>query len=207
MSRIFVTLCTCSGLLSSALDALNDATLADIQAHYANPTERPYPPQDNPLLDELAQYLELAGISDPVTKIYVTTELRAAHLPLLLALFVIRHLSFFDFDSNLRQLMHRAKKKSADWFDFPPFVVGVLTLLKQFHSLHTQKFLSYMGQHVRALVQATERGEPSRKTLLEYPPGVVNVLLFLEEFVNYGALPRRVVEQYLPAFILNSFSA
>ena len=36
--------------------------------------------------------------------------------------------------------------------DFFPFVVGVITLLKQFHSIHTQKFLALLGQYVRSYV-------------------------------------------------------
>ncbi len=233
-----------SGLLNSTLGAFNDAVLADIEAHYANPTERPYPPSDNTLLAELTTYLELAGMSDPLTKIYVAAELRAKHLPLLLSVFVIAQLQHFDYDPTLRQLVHRAKRKrsvsgcacwcdrcesdclclcarvvvrfvlfsfasvssSKDWFDFTPFVVGVLTLLKQFHSLHTQKFLSYLGQHVRCLVNGLDRSEKAaQKRADDYPPSVVNVLLFLEEFCTYGTLARRIVEQYLPSFVLNSF--
>lgn len=193
-----------SGLLSSSLQAFNDAVLADIQAHYANPEHKPYPPQENTLLTELSEYLQLSGMEDPLTKIYVAAELRAKHLPLLLALFVIQQLKAFEYDSVLRQLV--CGKKHKEWFDFTPFVVGVLTLLKQFHSLHTQKFLSYMGQHVRSLVATLDQSEQkARKAATDYPDSLVNVLLFLEEFCNYGTLSRRVVEQYLPAFVLNSF--
>lgn len=73
------------------------------------------------------------------------------------------------YDTTLRQLVHTAKRKSKDWFDFTPFVVGVL-LLKQFHSLHTQKFLSYLGQHVRCLVNGLDRNEAAAKNVEDYPP-------------------------------------
>jgi WASH complex subunit strumpellin len=193
-----------SGLLSSALDAANQAVLADVQAHYADPAESPYPPPDNPLIADLSRYLELSGVNDPLLKIYVATDLRTKNLPLLLALFVFSQLNNFKHDPVLRQLVHKSKKK--DFYDFAPFVVGVLTLLKQFHSLHVQAFLGYLGQYVRVLMNSMDRSEQAaKKNLNEYPEAVVNCLVFLEEFCNYGAMQRRVVEQYLPSWALDCF--
>ncbi len=190
-----------SGLLASALDATNKAVLADVQAHYSAPAEKPYPPADNPLMPDLSTYLELSGVSDPLTKIYVAAELRTKHLPLLMALFVLSELQNFAYDATLQQLVHKNKKKG--FFDFAPFVVGVLSLFKQFHSLHVQLFLSYLGQYVRTMVNSMDR---SKKNMSELPEPVVNCLMFLEEFVNYGGLQRRIVEQYVPKWLLDSFS-
>ena len=39
--------------------------------------------------------------------------------------------------------------------DAIPFIVGLITLLKQFNSLHTQKFFAFLGQYVRAYVNFT----------------------------------------------------
>jgi WASH complex subunit strumpellin len=153
------------------------------------------------LIADLSTYLELSGMSDPLTKIYIAAELRTKHLPLLVALFVLNELQNFVFDPTLQQLVHKNKKKG--FFDFVPFVVGVLSLFKQFHSLHVQQFLSYLGQYVRTMVNSMDR---SKKNLSELPEPVVNCLMFLEEFVNYGALQRRVVEQYLPKWLLDAFS-
>ena len=47
------------------------ALVADIQRHYQDPS-LPYPKEDNPLLFELAAYLECAGISNPFTKVKLT---------------------------------------------------------------------------------------------------------------------------------------
>lgn len=196
-----------SGLLSSALDAANQAVLADVQAHYANPAEHPYPPPDNTLISDLSRYLELSGVTDPLTKIYLASDLRSKHLPLLLALFVFSQLSQFQYDATLEQLVHKNKKKG--FYDFTPFVVGCVTLLKQFHSLHTQKFLGYLGQYIRVLVSSMDRSEQAQKkvkVLTEYPEAVVNCLVFLEEFCNYARMQRRVAEQYLPAWVLDTFT-
>ena len=42
--------------------------LADVEAHYHDPC-RPYPKDDNPLMYELASYLESAGLSNPLSKV------------------------------------------------------------------------------------------------------------------------------------------
>jgi WASH complex subunit strumpellin len=187
-----------SGLLSSALDAVNQAVLADVQAHYAAPTEQPYPPPENTLIADLSTYLELSGVNDPLTKIYVTAELRTRHMPLLVFLFVLSELQNFAYDPALQQLINKNKKKG--FYDLAPFVVGVVSLLKQFHSLHVQQFLAFLGQYVRTMVNAIDR---TKKTIPDLPEAAVVCLMFLEEFVTYAAMPRRVLESYLPKWLLD----
>lgn len=46
--------------------------------------------------------------------------------------------------------------KTKNTIDSTPFIVGVITLLKQFHSLNTQKVLAYLSQYVRSLINATQ---------------------------------------------------
>jgi WASH complex subunit strumpellin len=50
------------------------------------------------------------------------------------------------------------KPKDKNSVDAIPFVVGVITLLKQFHSVYTQQFLAYLGQYVRSLINITIGG-------------------------------------------------
>lgn len=45
-------------------------------------------------------------------------------------------------------------KKPTDPLDAPPFVIGCITLLKQFHVGNTDQFLALMGQYVRSFVNA-----------------------------------------------------
>ena len=50
-----------------------------------------------------------------------------------------------------------AKKPGADLLDGAPFVTGIFTLLKQFHSEITDQFLAVMGQYARSLVEGSQR--------------------------------------------------
>lgn len=67
---------------------------------FCSPTEKPYPPENNPLLHELSVYLETAGYSDPLEKIYTPSE-PLENVGLLMFLFVIAHLPKFTYDELL----------------------------------------------------------------------------------------------------------
>ena len=55
-------------------------------------------------------------------------------------------------------------RKPADPVDWPPLVLGLLTLLKQFHSRYTEQFLALIGQFIRSTMeQCTRYGGPVRQ--------------------------------------------
>lgn len=48
-------------------------------------------------------------------------------------------------------------RKPADPVDWPPLVLGLLTLLKQFHSRYTEQFLALTGQFIRSTMEQCTR--------------------------------------------------
>ena len=46
-------------------------------------------------------------------------------------------------------------RKPTDQIDSAPFVVGMITVLKQFNSEYQEQFFACCGQYVRSLVEAT----------------------------------------------------
>lgn len=48
-------------------------------------------------------------------------------------------------------------RKPADPVDWPPLVLGLLTLLKQFHARYTEQFLALIGQFIRSTVEQCTR--------------------------------------------------
>lgn len=180
--------------LAAALDNLNKALLADIEAHYRDPS-LPYPKEDNTLLYEFTAYLEAAGIHNPLNKIYITTK-RLPYFPIINFLFLIAQLPKLQYNKNLGMVC----RKPADPVDWPPLVLGLLTLLKQFHSRYTEQFLALIGQFIRSTMeQCTSQKMP------EMPADAVGALLFLEDYVRYTKLPRRVAEAHVPNFIFDEF--
>eukprot|EP00823_Brevimastigomonas_motovehiculus_P005461 TRINITY_DN4036_c0_g1_i1.p1 TRINITY_DN4036_c0_g1~~TRINITY_DN4036_c0_g1_i1.p1 ORF type:complete len:1167 (+),score=288.35 TRINITY_DN4036_c0_g1_i1:375-3503(+) len=185
-----------SKLLSCALDVMNKALLNDLKAHYAKPEQRPYP--GNELISELSAFLETAGISSPITKIYITTE-PLEGIPVLMFLFVLAQLTALQWKKNISTLVCANR---AVPLDGGPLVVGVITLLKQFHSSHVHTFLAYLGQYVRASISVQATSSTKTNGL---PPMVVNVLLFLEEFCRFSGVSRKALDSLVPSYIFDRF--
>ncbi|XP_077991105.1 WASH complex subunit 5-like [Glandiceps talaboti] len=184
-----------SKLLASALQTINKGLLTDIEAHYKDPS-LPYPKEENPLMYELTSYLESAGISNPFTKIYITTK-RIPYFPLFAFLFVIAHLPKLQYTKTVGSMVCKNPKEPLDG---PPLVAGFVTLLRQFHSENTDHFLGLLGQYVRSMVEAVAISQK-----VELPAEVVNILVFLEEFLNYADIPRKKVEAHIPAYLFDEF--
>uniref|UniRef100_A0A8C6KXU5 WASH complex subunit 5 n=1 Tax=Nothobranchius furzeri TaxID=105023 RepID=A0A8C6KXU5_NOTFU len=167
--------------LGAALENLNKSLLADIEAHYQDPTF-PYPKEDNTLLYEITAYLEAAGIHNPLNKIYITTK-RLPYFPIINFLFVIAQLPKLQYSKNQGMTC----RKATDPVDWLPLVLGMLTLLKQFHSRYTQQFLALIGQFIRSIMeQCTSQKIP------DMPSDVVGALMFLEDYVKYTKLSRKL---------------
>uniref|UniRef100_A0A673MXU4 WASH complex subunit 5 n=1 Tax=Sinocyclocheilus rhinocerous TaxID=307959 RepID=A0A673MXU4_9TELE len=180
--------------LAAALDNLNKSLLSDIEAHYQDPS-LPYPKEDNTLLYEITAYLEAAGIQNPLNKIYITTK-RLPYFPIVNFLFLIAQLP--KLQNNKSQGM--TCRKAADPVDWAPLVLGLLTLLKQFHSRYTEQFLALIGQFIRSIMeQCTSQKIP------DMPSDVVGALMFLEDYVRYTKLPRKVAEAHVPSFVFDEF--
>uniref|UniRef100_A0A9J7XTD7 WASH complex subunit 5 n=1 Tax=Cyprinus carpio carpio TaxID=630221 RepID=A0A9J7XTD7_CYPCA len=180
--------------LAAALDNLNKSLLSDIEAHYQDPS-LPYPKEDNTLLYEITAYLEAAGIHNPLNKIYITTK-RLPYFPIVNFLFLIAQLPKLQYNKSQGMTCRRA----ADQVDWAPLVLGLLTLLKQFHSRYTEHFLALIGQFIRSIMeQCTSQKIP------DMPSDVVGALMFLEDYVRYTKLPRKVAEAHVPSFIFDEF--
>lgn len=191
-----------SKVLYQTLEIVNEALLKDIQAHYMNPDSYPYPDDDeNKLLSEMSKFLETVGINDPVTKIYITTS-PLDHFPLLMFLFLLTQGPKFHFDTKLSILTPTIPRKKGG-VDGIPFVVGLITLLKQFHSIHTQKFLAYVGQYIRSYVNITDK----IPKLVDLPHEARNMMTVLEVICKYStSFNRKDLEGYLPQYLLDCFT-
>lgn len=183
--------------LASALQTMNDSVLAEVKAHYKDPS-KPYPKEDNPLLMELATYLEWSGIYRPLAKIYVTTK-PIGNLPLFMMLFTVTHMTKFTYVSTLGGLV---SKKGVESIDGLPFVLGSFTFLKQFHQDNTEQFLAYLGQYVRSLL---DQGTVSTTRFAEASAETTNIMAYLEILVQHSELPRKMVTNHIPDYLFDRF--
>ncbi|KAJ9583230.1 hypothetical protein L9F63_022420, partial [Diploptera punctata] len=186
--------------LASALQSMNEALLAEIEAHYKEPS-KPYPKESNPLMYELSTYLDWAGISNPFAKIYVTTK-NLQYFSLLTFLFVVSQLPKLTYAKNVASLICR---KVQDPLDGAPFIVGVQTLLRQFHPEVRNQFLLYLGQYVKSYVEASISSGGGKAT--ELPAEAVTSLHFLERFAQYAGMSRKTLATHIPDPILDQYQS
>eukprot|EP00457_Paulinella_chromatophora_P000683 gb/GEZN01000683.1/.p1 GENE.gb/GEZN01000683.1/~~gb/GEZN01000683.1/.p1 ORF type:complete len:1160 (+),score=147.68 gb/GEZN01000683.1/:150-3629(+) len=187
-----------SKILSSTLENLNNALITDVKKHYSDPGKYPNP---GAVLPAAAKYLENTGVSNPITKIYVTTE-PLPGVPVLMFLFTLSQVTQLQWNSKLCTLTPIKKIKKVP-LDGAPFVVGMITILKQFHSSHTHTYLAYLGQFVRAKVSSGGSGSSSKPPSI--PAEVIAVLLFLEEFCRFSHTSRKAIEGLIPSYLFDRF--
>lgn len=185
-----------SNTLAVSIANFNNSVMCDVHAHYRNP-ELPYPREGSPLMAEFTKYLEAAGFNHPISKIYLTIK-PLEDFPLFMFFLVLSMIPKLRYDKGFGGLI----KAKRDAIDGVPFVMGVITILKQFHSSVTHEFLAYLGQFVRSHINSSyARASKAEELSVE----VLNVLIFLEDFCKYGHFARKVVEGYVPPYIFDFF--
>jgi len=186
-----------SKLLCCTLKNMNTAILKDIRAHYRNQDTMPYPKDNNPLLSELSKYLECAGLSDPLTKIYITSD-PLQGLVIFLFAFLLTYLAQLRYSSVFDTVVRRDKKVLIDG---APLTYGIVTILQQFHPTYTVQLFAYLGQFVRYQVLVTY----SDKKLVNQglTPDVQNVIGFMNLFAKATGMSRTLMYDYVPAYILD----
>ena len=179
--------------LSHALDNFNKALMNDLGIHYKNPDVHPAPKDSNPLLFEFSKYLSSSGKHDPLKTIFVTTE-PLYIVPMVLFIVSVTALPQMKYDKNLIALARRDKRKGIDG---GALIVGIATILKQFHSQYMMEYMAYMGQFVRATMHHTLTPSKSGRTAT-LPYEVANAIVFLEQLVQYAGFERSVLNSVIP---------
>eukprot|EP00049_Salpingoeca_infusionum_P018780 m.358747 g.358747 ORF g.358747 m.358747 type:complete len:1177 (-) comp18266_c0_seq1:307-3837(-) len=187
-------------LILSAAMSLDQALLNEMEAHFHNP-EKPYPGgEDGMAMAELNEYLETLGVSDPLEKIYVT-EKRPDHFATFMFYLVLYRCSRLAYSAPISSLVPR--KPQADPLDGAPFICGVITVLKQFHSAHTLRFFEMMGQFIKSNVIP----DPAAKQPMgDIPQNVVTLLAMLDQFSRFAKIPRSTLERSVPPYLLSEYA-
>lgn len=107
----------------------------------------------NQLLVEFNEYLAFTGSYEPLEQVFLTTK-STHHIALFLFLFTTAHLSRLQFMVNTNSLL---AKNIKDSIDGTPLLVGLLTVLQQFHKDVKLLYLTYLCQYVTVIVEANIR--------------------------------------------------
>jgi len=216
-----------ANLLYQAAHTLDRAVLNDLQAGSSDlggDGPKDAPAETSQLLQQLNKLLEAAGLSDPLSKIYVVTE-PVVGLPVLLLLLVHTYVPRLVWDDAWATLV-RAKPNYG--LDGMPLAVGVTTLLKQFHPAYTRQLLQLLGQLVRTTAApalgpkrqaelrsgkaaaasrekaGTRSGGPEKQTGVQLPAQCVSTMRFIEMLCRAGNIPRSAVSEFIPAYLFDA---
>jgi len=165
----------------NALNAMNAAILTELRAFLRDPENHPYPSGRNPILSELDQYMETIGLAQPLEKIYVTSG-PLKHIGLIMWLFVKSNLQRFNYDSTAQVLVNTNKKEIVDGV---PFVLGVITILRQMHSSEQQEFFQLMAQYIRSACKEMQ----DLKKVSSFPTEIKYVIRFVQIYRNVASVP------------------
>lgn len=184
-----------SNMLYEALHVFNEALINDIQVHRSNPSDYDFPDtKTNDVLVELSPYLEYVGLNSPLDQIYLSSK-PYFHFDLIMAILTIVHLSRVQRDEKMSVLVSKSKGS----IDHIPFVVGIWTVLKQYHTAFIYRYLAFIGQWIRAHVNSSE----TKDEKLDIPPQVYNALYFLEDFSKISKISRDSIKEYIPDWIFD----
>ncbi|CAD7002477.1 unnamed protein product [Ceratitis capitata] len=138
--------------LESALETFNRALLNELEqpAIYTKFTDSE---RGGQLLYEFNEYLAFTGSYEPLEQVFLTTK-STHHVALFLFLFTIAHLPRLQFMLNTNSLLAKNPK---DAIDGTPLLVGILTVLQQFHKEVKLLYLTYLCQYATVIVESNIR--------------------------------------------------
>ncbi|KAL9649133.1 hypothetical protein ABK040_004155 [Willaertia magna] len=176
--------------------------------------------KNNPILSELTNYLSTTGLHSPFDKIYLTPQYVTnhfnntnntsntsnnntfhfneyndiQHVGLVCFLFLLHVMDKFIYNSSIDCLI---SKKKGDILDGTPFIIGILTILKQFHISQLNLFISYIGQFIRSNLDQLELNS-GKKNIND---NCLFMLRFLQQFSKYGNVSQSILDQHVPPFL------
>lgn len=89
--------------------------------------------------------------------------------------------------------------------DASTLVVGIATILRQFHISQTHAYLALVGQYCRVQAQQSAAAlAQDPRARAEPAPELCTAAALLESFCRYSEVPRDVVQLYLPPFVMDA---
>ena len=192
-----------ANVLHHALTTFDESLVCDIREHYRD-AEKPIPSESNGVMEQAATLLDSNGCSDPLQKIYVTTDALEG-LPVLLLLFSCSYMNKFTYSTDFGTLI---RSKASYPLDGWPLSVGMSTLLKQFHPSYAQNVLAYLGQYVRSSVTAGAAAAAAASNGADAGVGkdVVNTLVFGRQLAETMKLSSEELHVHFPQYLMESLT-
>ena len=97
--------------------------------------------------------------------------------------------------------MTRQRKEIAT--DGPHFIIGLITLFKQFHVAQYKKYILYLIHYVKVSLSASKEQQLQKRSL---DSEAISTMTYLEELIKFeGGTAREIVTQNLGSFIFDFY--
>jgi len=194
-----------ANLYHHALETLNRAVLNDVrQLHRKQDGGYGSSGEVGPVLTEITRLLEKCGMDDPLSRIYITTD-PVEGLAAFLLIFTITYLPKLEYDRNFATLVRRKTSYPLDGY---VMIVGLVTVLKQFHPLYTVQYLKGLGQFIRVSIDALYKTSTTQKLAeVELPSEIVTLVVFVRNLSQLLKLPKDVLTPIIPSHLVQSVKA
>ncbi len=150
------------------------------------------------MLKDMTTSLEAIGFVNPKNKVYKLTK-DLDNFPLVAALITLNALTQLTYDPYVFSLVRKQKELLIDG---PHFIVGLLTVFKQYHYNNYKKYILYLIHYIKVAIAAAGSNTILQKSL---PQDAYMTLSFLEELVRFDNTSRELVTQNLGTFIFDFF--
>jgi len=194
-----------ASMVQECLSSFDESMVNDIRKHYRD-SSKPIPSESSPLLPALSTLLTANGHSEPLNKVYVTTD-PLEGLPVVLLLFITSYLGKFEYDPAFGALR---RSKTSYPLDGWPLVTGVATLLKQFHPSYSTCLLAYLGQFVRSTVSSilsSPNPSSSKSTQVDdLPKEVVNCIVFMVQLCQTMRIENSILYESIPQYLVETIT-
>ncbi|CAM6121354.1 unnamed protein product [Calypogeia fissa] len=196
-----------SGLVSFGLEGLNKAVLADITngndtSSIKGQSMLQWEGNDKLFL-ELSEQLQICGLHSPISKLYVASY-PPNYLALLLFFLTLSRLPKYVLDNHVGTLTSKLKKHALDCC---PLIVGIGTVLQQFHPSHMTTYVQLLGQYIQTHVENSTMTTSLEKSAPELPLEVQNAAAWLLSLFKYVQIPQSLLDLCLPAPFLDRFKS
>jgi len=131
------------------------------------------------MLKTLSVSTETLGIINPMNKVYALTRKLDA-MPYFFAIYTLHGMQHMRYDPYLCSMM-RKNQHSAE-LDGPHFIVGLITIFKQFHPENYKTYILLMSHFFKNVMFMQTQITPTPKQL---PNEGYMTLAFLEELIKF----------------------
>ncbi|XP_055343798.1 WASH complex subunit 5-like [Paramacrobiotus metropolitanus] len=181
--------------LVNALEIVNEVVLTDFKTRRVD-RMKDIPKEQSFLMYELSQYLQWTGLTEPLMQVYIGTR-RDPYLGLAMFLTLLSTSGMFIPAGNLGNTL--VPRRRYDPMDGTPFLVGFITVMKQFHGDYMRQVMQMLGQYLRSVIENAKNMGSS-----DFGPDAATLVVSVQWMLLLGAVDHEMVESYISGYVVRS---